>query len=284
MRGFRYISKRFLTRIFNSLQIRNCGIIIRLSSCQICLSFCISRIRGCLSKFIGGICGNALQFFELCFRRLQSHGDLAGIGVRVKAQHRQRLVIGLAELCHVPVFRGVGIGGLNKALLIGQLHVAQGLLGGFQLLAVRRLQDKEHISRRDVIAHLHHDAADLPRLIDGDVIRLVRRHCGGTADLGIDGAGFHILRRHLGKRAVHDGIGEKGEHEKNRQKNDGKGLDPFPSFCSLHRVSYLSWWFGAWRRSSTRLEFSPSPNRSGRCLPPGIPHRGGRGEGRGSCR
>ena len=169
----------------------------------------------------------------MCLGLLQGKFQLAGIHVAVEPVGCQGFIVSILQLLHAPVLGGAAVGQGNQALLIVQFHILQGLLGLLEFIALVGLQDKEGIPCRHLLAHLDHHGTNFPGLGQGHIIALVGGHLACPANPGVDGAGGDILGRHLRQRAVHNRIGEEGQHQQHGQKHNGSGFDPFSSFCLL---------------------------------------------------
>ena len=118
----------------------------------------------------------------------------------------------------------------DDRLLIVELELTELLLGRLDLGAVAVAEDEEHVARLDRLAGLDHDGADLARLGGFDLVDALRFHRARAAHLCRDAVRLDVLRRHLGQAAVHDGIGEKGQHKQHREENDRGVFDPFSVF------------------------------------------------------
>ena len=110
------------------------------------------------------------------------------------------------------------------------MQLAELGLGLLQLLALNVPQHKQQVPLLHLVPSLHAHGADLPGLVEDDLIALVGGDRPAAADFCVDGAGGNHLGGHLGQGVVHDRLGKKGQHQQYRQENDGDGLDEFPLF------------------------------------------------------
>ena len=210
-----------------------------------------------------------LKLLQLCVRRSLFLGDLAGVLIAVLVILREQVVIGLLELLHLAVFaRSLGGGG-DEALFVVQLHRFQIGLRLLELVRFLGLEREQHVARRDLLTGLDLDAGDLARLLDRHVIGLVGRDGALSANFGVDGAGGHIGRRHLGQRMIHDRVREEGQHQHDREENNCDRFDPF----SFLHICFHSLY-----------PFILSQSRNARCPQRDTLRRGGTSEVPGSCR
>ena len=195
-------------------------------------------------------------------------GQLAGVHGAVLPVDGQRFVIRVLGLLHVVVFLCGAVAGVDQALVIALLEGIEIRFRLLQLVRILRLEHKECIADVDGLAGLDQNARDLAGLLDRDVIDLAGFDGTLAADAGVDGAGGGLLGGDLGQGGVHDRLGEEGQHQQDRQKNDGRGLDPFAFSYTVFHVSFLIL----------------SQSQNVRCLPPDTPRRAETAADRGSYR
>ena len=203
-----------------------------------------------------GVCGSLLR----CKLR---RADAAVLVI-----DRQRLVIRLFCLLQIVVFLRRRVSGFDQTLVVVLLERLEVRLRLLELVRVLRFEHEHRIPHVDLLAGLDQDAGDLAGLLDGDVIDLAGLDGAAAADAGVDGAGGGLLRRDLGQGGVHDRLGKEGQHQQDRQKNDGRGLDPFAFSYTVFHVSFLIL----------------SQSQNVRCLPPDTPRRAETAADRGSYR
>ena len=182
--------------------------------------------------------------------------------------NRQCLIISFPSLLHVVILLCGGVARLDEALVVVLLERLEVRLRLLELVRVLRFEHEHRIAHVDLLAGLDQDAGDLAGLLDGDVIDFAGLDGAAAADAGVDGAGGGLLRRDLGQGGIHDRLGEEGQHQQDRQKNDGRGLDPFAFSYTVFHVSFLIL----------------SQSQNVRCLPPDTPRRAETAADRGSYR
>ena len=213
-----------------------------------------------------GFCGLELLELGVCGSLLRC--KLCRADAAVLVIDCQRLVIRLFCLPQIVVFLRRRVARFDQTLIIILLQRFQISLGLLQFIRVLRFEHEHRVAHVDLLAGLDQDAGDLAGLLDGDVIDLAGLDGAAAADAGVDGAGGGLLRRDLGQGGIHDRLGEEGQHQQDRQKNDGRGLDPFAFSYTVFHVSFLIL----------------SQSQNVRCLPPDTPRRAETAADRGSYR
>ena len=214
-------------------------------------------------------CGlRRLKFLQLRFGRGLLGGELRSVHRAVLPVDGQRLVVGVARLLHVVILLCGRVARLDEALVVVLLERLEIRLRLLELVRVLRFEHEHRVAHVDLLAGLDQDAGDLAGLLDGDVIDLAGLDGAAAADAGVDGAGGGLLRRDLGQGGIHDRLGKEGQHQQDRQKNDGRGLDPFAFSYTVFHVSFLIL----------------SQSQNVRCLPPDTPRRAETAADRGSYR
>ena len=106
-------------------------------------------------------------------------------------------------------------------LAVADLKIAQRIGRGLKLVTVALTEDEQHVALIDLLPGLDRDGADLAGLVGLDLIAAVCSDSTGAADAGGDAAVGDGLRCDLRQRPVHDGVGEKGQHQQDGEEDDG---------------------------------------------------------------